>query len=211
MTARFTARAISPRLVLLAMLCCWALPARAAPDMEGATRVIEAFHGALLEIMKGASKTNAEQRFRLMSSQIGRSFDTGFMTRVIAGSSWKTANGTQRATLSAAFKRMSAAVYAARFDGYSGQSFKTLKTRSGPRRTVLVHTHLIRPRDTPVKLVYVMKKRQAGWRIIDVILAGGISELALRYSESRQVLRKKGIAGLVASLDAMARRMLGEE
>ena len=213
MTAYFTARTFARRLVFLAILCFAAAPAPApaAPDMQGATEVVETFHAALIEIMKKAPSMKAGERFRLLSAEIGRNFDIGFMTRIIAGSSWKGASERERASLAAAFKRMSASVYTARFDGYSGQSFKTLKTRTGPRRTLLVETNLRRPKDTPVELVYVMKKKKTGWRIVDVILAGGISELALRYSESRQVLRKKGIEGLIASLDAMAGRMLADD
>ncbi len=211
MAADFPARAFLPRLLILAVLCFAAIPARAAPEARGAIEVVETFHAALLEIMKKAPSMKIKARYRRLSTEIERSFDIAFMAKVIAGSSWKRTTETQRASLAAAFKRMSAAVYAARFNSFSGQSFRTLKTRPGPRQTLLVVTNLIRPKNKPVELVYVMKKQKAGWRIIDVILAGGISELALRYSESRQILRQKGMGGLVASLEAMARRMVGSE
>ncbi len=193
---------------LLIGLCLLALPARTASGHEDGIRIVENFHAALIEVMKKAPDMNMEARFQRLSAEIGRSFDFSFMSRVTAGTSWKRATKAERTSLIQAFKRMSAAQYTARFDGYSGQSFKTLKASNGPRRSLIVQTELIQPSAKPIELSYVMRKRKAGWRIVDVILAGGISELALRYSESRQIVRKKGITGLAASVHASAKRMM---
>ena len=106
------------------------------------------------------------------------------------------------------FKRMSVGTYAARFDGYSGESFKTLDTKDGPRKTKLVKTHIVRPEDTPVKLTYVMQQSGPEWRIIDVLLDGSISEMAVRVSEYRNILRSKGAGALATALDKIADRLI---
>ena len=71
-----------------------------------------------------------------------------------------------------------------------------------------METRLVRPADRLVPLTYVLQKQQQGFRIIDVILQGSISELAVRRSEYAQVLRQSGVDGLTRLLDGKADEML---
>ncbi len=194
------------------LACLWviAFPAWAAPEASEPREIVESFHATLLKVMKEAASLKVKERFARLAPKIEQSFDLAFMIRIAASGHWQGASEKQRAALIEAFRRMSIAVYASRFDGYSGQSFETLKVGPGPKKTVLVKTNLVRPNDTPVELVYVMKRQKTGWRIIDIILDGGISELAVRFSEYRQTLRKRGVKGLIGLLDGKARQLIGK-
>ncbi len=198
-------------LVVLACLCLIAFPVGATPEADGPEKpreVVESFHAALLGVMKQAASLKVKERFARLAPSIEQSFDLAFMIRIAASSHWQGAEEKQRAALIAAFRRLSIAVYASRFDGYSGQSFKTLKVGPGPRKTILVKTNLVRPKDKPIELVYVMKRQKGKWRIIDIVLDGGISELAVRFSEYRQTLKKSGVKGLVDLLDGKSRQLI---
>ena len=61
-----------------------------------------------------------------------------------------------------------------------------------------------------MELIYVTRLFKGQWRIIDVLVDSGISELAVRRSEYRKVLRTKGIDGLVNTLNAKADQLLSE-
>ena len=49
---------------------------------------------------------------------------------------------------------------------------------------------------------YILLPTGLGWRIVDVIIDGGVSELTLRRSEFASVVRDKGVDGLMTALDA---------
>jgi phospholipid transport system substrate-binding protein len=72
---------------------------------------------------------------------------------------------------------------------------------------------VLKPGDgTPVPLTYVLRQAKDGppgkWLIIDVLLNGGISELAVRASEYNRVLNDGGVTALISALDKQAKAML---
>lgn len=173
-------------------------PARAATSP---TELIGQFHSALLEVMKEAKTTNIQQRFKMLEPTIEHSFYLPLMIQVASGSHWKDISEPKRAELIAAFGRMSVGTYASRFDGYSGESFKTIGAVQGPGSTVLVKSQILRPGKAPVDLTYVTKKFGEEWRIVDVLLDNGISELAVRRSEYHRILVNGGVDRLIQALN----------
>ena len=69
-------------------------------------------------------------------------------------------------------------------------------------KTVLVKTAIIRPRDNPVEINYLMRQFHAGWKVIDVFLKGSYSELATKRAEYSSILRRQGFDALIRQLDA---------
>ena len=57
-------------------------------------------------------------------------------------------------------------------------------------------------------ITYVTHKIKGEWRIIDVLLDAGISELAVRRSEYRRVLKTGGVDGLIETLNRKADQLL---
>lgn len=173
--------------------------------------VVETLHEALLAVMRDAAELSVEDRYARLAPTLSEAYDFETMARLAVGSAWTEASRQQRTALAEAFSRFSIATYAKRFSGYSGERFETIGEKGGPRTTILVETRLIRPADPPVPLTYVLQKRGSGFRIIDVILAGAISELAVRRSEYSQVLRQGGVDGLVRLLNGKADEMIRGE
>ncbi len=196
-----------PGALVLAALLVAPLPSQA--QQATASSVIEKFHQTLLSVMKEAESLGVKGRYERLQSPVTEAFHLPLMIRVAAGRFWKRANPGQRERLLAAFTRMSVGNYAARFDGYSGQRFVTLGERPGPGKTRLVATQIVSPGDDPVDLTYVMKNIENRWRIGDVLFDNAISELAVRRSEYRRVLKQDGIDGLIAILEAKARTLVG--
>ena len=106
--------------------------------------------------------------------------------------------------------RLSISTYASQFDGYSGQSFETQGQKPGPQKTVLVKTRIIDPGSDPIDLTYVTREIKGRWRIIDVLLDTGISELAVRRSEYSRILKTRGVDGLIDALNSKATQLLSE-
>jgi len=172
--------------------------------------IVSNFHAALLGTMKQASSTAVKQRFDMLEPAISEGFHLPLMIQVASSSYWRKATQAQRDKLIAAFSRLSIATYAAQFNGYSGQSFETLGHKPGPQETTLVDTQIVNPGADNVALTYVTRKIKGNWRIIDVLLDTGISQLAQRLSEYRRVLKSGGVDGLVKMLNDKADSLLAK-
>jgi len=172
------------------------------------SEVVDRFHGVLLSVMKKAGSTSVTARYKELKPEIEKAFNLPFMIRITVGSRWNTASEQQKRELIEAFKRMSVGTYASRFNGYSGQLFKTLKVRTGPKGTRLVDTRIESPNDESVRITYVMGKFGDKWKIIDVLLDRGISEMAVRVSEYRSILRSHGVRALARALRKKATNLL---
>jgi len=206
-------RSIRFALTLIAALLAGAPAVAAAPGGTGADlarRVVDGFHTTLLEVMKNAETLGVGGRYERFVPEIAKRFDSQLMIAVASGTYWRKAAPAEREKLVAAFRRMSSATYAARFDGYSGQKFELQSVAPGPRGTMIVRSQIVEPGQKPVPLNYVLKSSTGGWRIVDVLAQSGISELAVRRSEYRSILKDGGIAALVRSLDEKTARLLGK-
>lgn len=198
-------------LMAVAMAIALLVPTRPVVATDTPAGVVETLHEALLAVMRDAARLSVDERYARLAPTLEKTYDFQTMTRLAVGTAWTEASSGQRKALTDAFSRLSIATYAKRFSGYSGERFETLEEKAGPRGTTLVETRLVRPADAPVPLTYVLQKPEQGFRIIDVILQGSISELAVRRSEYAQVLRQGGLDGLTRLLDGKAEEMLRGE
>jgi len=172
---------------------------------EAIIKQVQIFHQTLRAAMEKADELGVTGRFQLIKPVFEKTFNSNLMARIVVGIKWRKFSPDQRQRFTKIFKTGNIATYARRFDGYSGQSFKTLGTRPGPRKTMLIDTVLINPDDDDVKLTYVAKRIGKEWWIIDVLLASGISELAVKRSEYSRIVKTKGLDALSEILSSKSR------
>lgn len=151
--------------------------------------------------MKDAKSLGVKGRYDRLEPLIKNTFHLRLMAGLSAGPYWQPATDEQRSRLVHAFSDMSAATLATLFDGYSGESFTVTGEREGPQDILFVDTVLTIPgRDSDVSISYVARDFDGQWRLIDVIVDGGISELKVRISEYRQTLKSGGVEALIMLL-----------
>ncbi len=170
--------------------------------------LVERFQGNLLAVMKEAETLGVKGRYDRLVSSIEETFYLPLMIRIASGPYWKGADQTQRSRLISAFRRMSVSKVATLFDAYSGETFEAIGEKPGPQNTLLVKTRIVIPEKPSVNLTYVAKTIKERWRLIDIIIDNGISELSVRRSEYRRVLQKEGIDGLIAILNKKADELI---
>ncbi len=164
--------------------------------------VVDALHENLISVMKDAKTLGYDGRFERLEPVIIELFDIPFMAEKSIGRHWKTVEEENRARLLTTFERFTVANYAGRFTGYSGQSFETLREQESKYGTVLVYSRLVSENGDTVQLNYRLRPaKDGGWRIIDVLLNGTISELALRRSEYSSLIQREGFAALMSALN----------
>ena len=189
-------------LLIMSPLLSWCPATVAAADGSDVRSVVERLNTTLLGVMQSADELGYQGRYQELEPSLRSSFDFAFMTKIAVGRTWNDFDSDQRERLVERFTRMSIATFAARFDGYSGERFEILGEKPGRRGTVIVDDQIIRPKDPPVGLNFVLRQRDDGrWRIIDVMLDGKFSELARQRAEFSSVLKRGGYDELIAALD----------
>jgi phospholipid transport system substrate-binding protein len=152
--------------------------------------------------MKDAKTLGYDGRFERLEPVIAELFDIPFMAEKSIGRHWKTVDEEDRAHLLTTFERFTVANYAGRFTGYSGQLFETSKEEASKYGTVLVYSRLVLGDGEIVQLNYRLRPaKDDGWRIIDVLLNGTVSELALRRSEYSSLIQREGFAALMSAIN----------
>jgi phospholipid transport system substrate-binding protein len=195
------------RAVVATAIVSPAVPALAQATAPAA--VVEGFHAALLDTMRNARLLGPRGRERRLRPAMQAAFDLPAMTRIAVGPPWTGLAEDERQALVSAFSDWVVATYANRFDGYAGESFATVgesALQSGDR---LVRTQLLRPNDAPVQLNYLLRGGEGRWRVVDIYLAGTISELASRRAEFTTLLRDGGAERLAAELRRRTAALLG--
>ena len=189
----------------LALCAALALPtpkASALPDGNGA-ETVRAFYSTLLDTMRNGPQLGAQGRYAKLAPAIARSFDIPLMTRLAVGPDWNSLSPAQQAQVTQAFEHYIAAVYAERFDNYSGEQLKITGEEASPAGTVIL-SQIVKSNGEPVHINYLMRQNDGSWQIADVYLNGTISELATRRSEFGSILKTQGINGLIQALNNKA-------
>ncbi|MGB0632639.1 MAG: ABC transporter substrate-binding protein [Alphaproteobacteria bacterium] len=163
--------------------------------------IIAGFNASLLNTMKNAGALGFRGRWQALAPPLTEVFHLPVMARIAVGTRWRKLNPDQQNRLVDSFSRLTIATYANRFDGWSGEKFEMRGMQNVRDKTVLVKTAIIRPNDEPVEINYLMRRFEAGWRVIDVFLKQSYSELATKRSEYSSVLRREGFDALIRQIE----------
>ena len=175
------------------------VPAAAA----GPSDLIRQFYAQLLDTMQHAAALGARGRFQRLEPIVSSTFDVPFMARLSIGPLWAGLTPEQKQRAAKAYGRYIAAVYASRFDGYSGEQLQVLGEQKIKRGT-LVKSRIVKSDGDPVAIDYMVHDNVVGYQVRDVYVTGSISELATRRSDFAAILRNNGIDGLIATLNKKA-------
>jgi phospholipid transport system substrate-binding protein len=197
---RIPARKVANLAVMVA-LALRPQPLCAMPLSGGDT--VQGLYDALLITMKNGRTLGQSGRFAQLAPVIRRTFDVPTMARLSIGPSWATLTDAQRQQMTESFGRYISAIYADRFDSYSGQKLRVTDEQPAPSG-VMVHSEIVKANGERVKVDYLMRRNGDSWLISDIYLDGAISEVATRRSEFAAILKSGGIDGLIAALNRKA-------
>src|ERR1700740_425148 len=173
-------------------------PTFAAP--ASGTDTVQGLYDTLLSTMKNGRALGQSGRFVQLEPVVRRSFDIASMARLSVGPSWATMSESQRQQVTDGFGRYISAIYADRFDSYSGQKLQVTDEQPAAAG-VIVHSQIVKANGEPVRVDYLMRPNGDSWLISDIYLDGAISEVATRRSEFAAILKSQGIDGLIAALN----------
>jgi len=167
---------------------------------QPATDVVENLHKTLLLVMKEGTQLDYQGRYDRLAPVITVGFDMPFIAQIVLGRFWEKFDSEQRSKFVETFSRLSIASYAANFDTYSGERFKTISQKEVSDGRVLVKTQLIKSDGGRVELDYLLHPAGSQWRIINVV-ADGVSDLALKRADYTAFLKTNGLDLLLIKLN----------
>jgi phospholipid transport system substrate-binding protein len=195
-------------LAVALMLVVLGFPAARAAETDPAVKQIQTFYVALEDTMKRGRALGMRGRDQAMAPAVDAAFDIPTMIQFIVGTSWPTMSAADHKLLIDAFRRMTIASYANNFDDFHGERFDVDANVQIRESDHFVQSTLTPPEGKPVPLIYRMRETNGSWRIIDVLLNGYVSELAMRRSDFTATIASGGAAALVKKLNAVTDDLL---
>ena len=152
----------------------------AQAQQEQPLTVVEQLNAVILNVMKESSYLAFDGRYAWLDPVIRDSFNLPFMAETAAGTHWSNATDAEKRHFVEAFSEMTTAIYAVRYDSYSGETFRTLGQEMVGQSSVLVRSEIVKPDGNRIPVHYLLRNIGGEWRIVDVYAWGKVSELAGR-------------------------------
>lgn len=172
--------------------------AQAQPDVVRAP--IVALYAALEKNMKTGAGAPFRARYDALSPVIDKVFDLGSILQTTVGLRWNSMDPAAKASLEEAFRRFTVASYVANFDKFGGETFEVGNTLRPVGQDQVVSSRMIPRNGDPIQMDYVMRQTPSGWRVVDVLLNGTVSRVAVMRSDFRSLLGSGDAGALIASL-----------
>jgi phospholipid transport system substrate-binding protein len=142
-----------------------------------------------------------QQRFDRLAPVIDRVFNLDAILQTSVGLRWASLDDAARRNLFTVFRAFTVASYTANFDNDGGEKFEILPQTRSSGADVVIETRLIATNGEPIRIDYVMRNGgPGGWRIVDVLLDGSISRVAVQRSDFRSLLASGDPNPLIDSL-----------
>jgi len=187
-------------------------PVAQAADDQSAKGVVERMQSGVIDVLKNAEALGADGRYRGLLPVLQSNVHMTLMTATASGAFWRQGTNPQRERASQAFAEMHTALLASLFDSYSGETFRTRKVRETGGKVVLVDSEIFDKDGDPTLVTFVTANIGSRWWVIDIIIAGGISEVKVKKNEFHRILTERGLDGLSETLEQKKSRLLaGEE
>ena len=193
---------ILPRRALLLTLgtAILPLPALAQTVPDEAARHIQHLADQAFAVLQRDDLTleGREAEFRRILSD---GFDLAFVGRFVLGRYWDGVAPEQRDEYLELFSEFGLRTYAGRLGGYTGETFTVGGTRPAGEKDVIVATVIERSSGGAIDAEWRVRKVDAGYRIIDVSVAG-VSMALNQREEFASVITNHGVDGLLQMLRA---------
>ncbi|MGI3776632.1 MAG: ABC transporter substrate-binding protein [Janthinobacterium lividum] len=188
------------RMAACATLAALLAPAPAARAQEDLSAPIEALDGALITAARNGKQAFAD-RYNALAPVVERALDLPAILQTSVGPHWTDLPAEQQQQLLSVFRTFTVASYVANFNKFNGEQINLLPGTRAVGQERVVETEIVPAGGKPIRIDYVMRQGDDGWRAVDVLLEGSISRVAVQRSDFRALLGAGGNADpLIASL-----------
>lgn len=171
--------------------------ASVAPAEEEARRFVQETIDTVLGVLQDPGLSQEQKKDRVESIAYER-FDFELISRFVLARNWTTMSEQQRRDFVAAFKKHLSATYRDTLDEYRDEKITIEGSRPEARGDVTVMT-MVRQGSGDTRVDYRLRKTDAGWRGIDVIIEG-ISLVQNFRSQAQEIISAEGADALIRKL-----------
>ncbi len=195
---------------LLACACAPASPAAAQsaspavagqPAVDPAALRVQDFYDALFESMRHANEWHMQGRYDHLYPVMLKLFDVPAMTRIAVGPDFAKLSADQQSSLRDAFGKLLVATFASTFDDFKGETYAVDGAVAMRGQDKFVKSRF-NGEGAPVDFNFLLRGKDADWRVVDIYLNGTISQLATWRSEYGSTFQDGGFDGLMAAVKA---------
>ena len=156
---------------------------------------------------KSLQDGDRDKTIRLIEDKALPHFNHVGMTALAVGVAWRKATPEQKQRLSEAFRTLLVRTYASSLSAFGDQKFDFRPLRMRPEDTeATVEVRVLQSGAQPIPVEYDMEKTARGWKVYDVRV-GGISLVVNYRTEFANIVRDKGLDGLIAALEEKNRSL----
>ena len=178
-----------------------AVPAVAAPTILQVGEPVQNFCDALVSVMRaGSSGMPFPQRYNMLAPAIDAMFDVEALLPAVVGPRWSSLPPGEQQRLRPAFMAFLIASWVANFNEFSGQRFDLSPNMKPVGSDEVVQVTIEKMSGDSKKLDFVMRQAPGGWKAVDVLLDGTISQVATQRSDFRSGINGEDASALIASL-----------
>lgn len=183
------------------LLMAWAFPPASRAAAADPSALLNDVSSRVLQLITDKQRADAE-RAQDFAKLVDETFDVPKIARFVLGQNWRVATDDERQQFTQAFQAYLIQVYWARFNQYSGQSFKVTGQRPQSDALTLVNTQIVQPSGPPVKVDWTVTKEVDGFKIIDVSIEG-VSQVLTYRQEFASILQQNDghVSALIAELN----------
>ena len=186
-----------------------ALPFAARAADADAVAPISALNQALLAAMRAGTSAPFPQRYATLAPVVERAFDIPATLQAAIGPRWASLPPQQQAQLLDVFRKFTVARYVDNFDGFNGERLEVLPDSRSVGADQVVATQIVPAGGETVRIDYVMRRGPSGWRAVDVLLNGSISQVAVQRSDFRSLVGAGDAGPLILSLQRKIAELSG--
>jgi phospholipid transport system substrate-binding protein len=172
-----------------------------ATDHGSPEHTINDLNAALIKIMQAGHSMPFAKRAEILRPVVEQTFDLPLLLRnSVGGLRWPGLPDDQKAKLLDLFAQFTVASYVANFDAFSGEKFVIAQPLRKVENDIVVPTRMMAPNGDPTKLDYVLHDDGNSWRVVDILLDGTISRVAVTRSDFRALITSGDASKLIESL-----------
>jgi len=175
-------------------------------SVQEATQFLQVFGEKAVSVLGNRNMTEAE-RIEALREIISSGFEMDTIGRFVLGKHVRKATQDELAEYNRLFQNFVVLSYSRRFSDYSGETLKVGAARAQDEKgLVAVSSEIHRAVGGPIRVDWRLRKKDATWRVIDVIVEG-VSLAQTQRSEFDSVVRQSGgeIEGLLQKLREASR------
>lgn len=140
-----------------------------------------------------------EERIEAIERIAYELFDFETMSKLVLARNWRKLDREQRVEFVHEFKRHLSRTYGSRLDRYDQERVEVYDAQIEPRNDVTIKTRIVGGEFNGSEVSYRLRRRNAEWRIIDVVIEG-VSLVSNYRSQFAEVLSGGTIDDLLARL-----------